>query len=116
MAAPDFDPSVEVAFWDLTYSQDWHVCELQQRGTRSSSWVAGRYSSAEASVHAFDQMVADRYVGETTWSKRIVRERGDQPTPDVDRGSAAHGERSTSSRRSTARSKAAVGSKAAAVR
>ena len=71
----------EVAFWDLTNRQDWHVCELQQQGTRSSSWVAGRYSNAEASVHAFDQMVADRYVGETSWSKRIVRERYDEPTP-----------------------------------
>ena len=26
------------AFWDLTNRQDWHVCELQQRGTRSRSW------------------------------------------------------------------------------
>ncbi|HEX6868818.1 MAG TPA: aromatic ring-hydroxylating dioxygenase subunit alpha, partial [Candidatus Limnocylindrales bacterium] len=59
MAAPGFDPSDAVAFWDLTNGQDWRVCELQQRGTRSSSWVAGRYSNAEASVHAFDQMVAD---------------------------------------------------------
>ena len=66
IAAPGFDPSDAVAFWDLTNRQDWHVCELQQRGTRSSSWVAGRYSNAEASVHAFDQMVADRYAGETT--------------------------------------------------
>jgi Rieske 2Fe-2S family protein len=81
-----FDPSDEIAFWDLTNSQDWHVCELQQRGTRSSSWVAGRYSSAEASVHAFDQMVADRYMGESTWSKRIVRERYDRPAPKTDRG------------------------------
>ena len=86
MAEPGFDPSDEVAFWDLTNSQDWHVCELQQRGTRSSSWVAGRYSNAEASVHAFDQMVADRYVGESTWTKRIVREHYDQPVPKVNRG------------------------------
>ncbi len=62
--------------------QDWHVCELQQRGTRSSSWVAGRYSNQEASVHAFDQMVADRYAGEAAFvTKRIVRERYDQPVP-----------------------------------
>ena len=66
---PGFDPSDAVAFWDLTNRQDWHVCELQQRGTRSSSWVAGRYSNQEASVHAFDQMVADRYAGESTWSQ-----------------------------------------------
>ncbi len=83
MATPGFDPADEIAFWDLTNSQDWHVCELQQRGTRSSSWVAGRYSNAEASVHAFDQMVVDRYLGETTWTRRIVRERYDVPPPNV---------------------------------
>ncbi len=74
IAAPGFDPSDAVAFWDLTNRQDWHVCELQQRGTRSSSWVAGRYTTQEASVHAFDQMVADRYAGDATWSRRIVRQ------------------------------------------
>ena len=86
MAQPGFDPSDEIAFWDLTNGQDWHVCELQQRGTRSSSWVAGRYSNAEASVHAFDQMVADRYAGATDWSKRIVREAYDRPVPKIGRG------------------------------
>ena len=35
---PGFDPSYAVDFWDLTNRQDWHVCELQQRGTRSRSW------------------------------------------------------------------------------
>ena len=73
IARPDFDPTEAVEFWDLTNRQDWHVCELQQRGTRSSSWVAGRYSTEEASVHAFDQMVADRYAGEGFISRRIVR-------------------------------------------
>ena len=37
------------------------MVELQQAGTRSRSWVAGRYSNQEASVQAFDLMVADRY-------------------------------------------------------
>jgi glycine betaine catabolism A len=73
MAQPAFDPSDAIAFWDLTNRQDWHVCELQQRGTRSSSWVAGRFTTAEASVHAFDQMVADRYAGESTWTVRDLR-------------------------------------------
>ena len=85
MAEPGFDPSDEVAFWDLTNRQDWHVCELQQRGTRSSSWVAGRYSNAEASVHAFDQMVADRYVGEyvvvEAHRPRALRPAGAQDQP-----------------------------------
>jgi Rieske 2Fe-2S family protein len=88
IATPGFDPSDAVAFWDLTNTQDWHVCELQQRGTRSSSWVAGRYSSLEPSVHAFDQMVADRYAGASTWTKRIVREHYDQPVPKVGRDGA----------------------------
>ena len=61
IAAPGFDPSDAIAFWDLTNRQDWHVCELQQRGTRSRSWVAGRYSNQEPSVHAFDLMAVDRY-------------------------------------------------------
>ena len=39
IAAPGFDPSDAIGFWDLTNRQDWHVCELQQRGTRSRSWV-----------------------------------------------------------------------------
>ena len=46
---PDFDPTDAVDFWDLTNRQDWHVCELQQRGTRSRSWVSGRYSTIEPS-------------------------------------------------------------------
>jgi phenylpropionate dioxygenase-like ring-hydroxylating dioxygenase large terminal subunit len=84
MARPDFDPSDAIAFWDLTNTQDWHVCELQQRGTRSRSWVAGRYSNQEDSVHAFDQMVADRYAGETFSSARATRER-DGATPPAER-------------------------------
>jgi len=64
MAAPDFDPSDAVEFWDLTNRQDWRVCELQQEGTRSRAYTAGRYSVMEDMVHAFDVMVADRYAGD----------------------------------------------------
>jgi Rieske 2Fe-2S family protein len=113
IATPGFDPSDAVAFWDLTNSQDWHVCELQQRGTRSSSWVAGRYSNQEASVHAFDQMVADRYTGEDGWTKRIVREHYDQPVPKTNRGiSDGAGTNGTdaSSARLAARARAGSGS------
>jgi glycine betaine catabolism A len=81
MARPDFDPSDAVAFWDLTNTQDWHVCELQQRGTKSRSWVSGRYSNQGASVHAFDQMVADRYAGQPFSSLRTVRDQYDVPPP-----------------------------------
>jgi Rieske 2Fe-2S family protein len=75
IASPGFDPSDAVAFWDLTNRQDWHVCELQQRGTRSSSWTAGRYSNQEPSVHAFDLMAVDRYAQDGVESQRTVRER-----------------------------------------
>jgi Rieske 2Fe-2S family protein len=64
MARSDFDPSDAVEFWDLTNRQDWAVCELQQQGTRSRSYVPGRYSLMEDMVHAFDLMVADRYAGD----------------------------------------------------
>ncbi len=83
IAAPDFDSSDAVGFWDLTNRQDWHVCELQQRGSRSRSWVAGRYSNQEASVHAFDLMVVDRHAGDGVESRRTVRERYDVPPPKV---------------------------------
>jgi Rieske 2Fe-2S family protein len=78
IAMPDFDPSDAVAFWDLTNIQDWHACELQQRGTASRSWVAGRYSNLEESVHAFDQMVADRYANDGVVSQRTVLQRQDR--------------------------------------
>jgi Rieske 2Fe-2S family protein len=86
IAGPDFDPSEPIAFWDLTNRQDWHVCELQQRGTRSRSWVAGRYSNNEASVQAFDLMIADRYAGDGQESHRTIRERYDVPPPKVEPG------------------------------
>ena len=80
IAAPGFDPSDAIAFWDLTNRQDWHVCELQHRGTRSSSWVSGRYSNQEPSVHAFDLMAVDRYANDGINSQRTVRLRYDVPT------------------------------------
>ena len=64
IAAPGFDPSDAIAFWDLTNRQDWHVCELQHRGTKSQSWSAGRFSNQEPSVHAFDLMAVDRYAND----------------------------------------------------
>jgi Rieske 2Fe-2S family protein len=107
MAAPSFDPSEVIAFWDLTNRQDWRVCELQQRGTRSSSWVAGRYSTEEPSVQAFDLMVADRYAGEGFVSNRLVRERYDAPAPKPGETNGSNGTNGAS--RTTARSKASSG-------
>ena len=64
MAKPDFNPDEAIEFWDLTNQQDWHVCELQQQGTKSRAYTAGRYSSMESSVHGFDLLVADRYAAD----------------------------------------------------
>jgi glycine betaine catabolism A len=60
--APDFDPSDAMEFWDLTNRQDWGVCELAQLGAGSRGYTAGRYSLEETDTHAFDQMVAERYM------------------------------------------------------
>jgi Rieske 2Fe-2S family protein len=66
---PGFDPTDAIEFWDLTNRQDWEVCELQQAGTRSRAYTAGRYSGIEAGVHTFDLMVADRYAADGVISK-----------------------------------------------
>lgn len=76
MAKPTFDPSDAIDFWDMTNRQDWHVCELQQAGTRSRAYAPGRYSAIESSVHGFDLMVADRYAndGIVTAQQRISKQ------------------------------------------
>lgn len=105
IARPGFDPAEPVAFWDLTNRQDWHVCELQQRGTRSRSWVAGRYSNNEPSVQAFDLMVAARYVGESIVGRLTARDRYDAPPPkpgEPDRDSEAAAARRASRAKATA--------------
>ncbi|HZY97378.1 MAG TPA: aromatic ring-hydroxylating dioxygenase subunit alpha [Candidatus Cybelea sp.] len=55
MAAPGFDPSDVVDFWDLTNRQDWHVNELTQLGLGSRAYSPGPYSNAEGLLHAFDR-------------------------------------------------------------
>jgi Rieske 2Fe-2S family protein len=62
MEADDFDPSDAVGFWDQVNREDWHVCELTQRGMQSRGFEPGRYTSQEHDVHAFDVMVAGRYM------------------------------------------------------
>jgi phenylpropionate dioxygenase-like ring-hydroxylating dioxygenase large terminal subunit len=60
--APDFDASDAIEFWDTTNRQDWHVCELAQKGVGSRGYSSGRYSSQESDVHEFDSMVAEHYM------------------------------------------------------
>jgi Rieske 2Fe-2S family protein len=62
IARPDFDPSDAVGFWDMVNKQDWYVCQLAQKGVGTRNYTAGRYSAEEIDVHAFDLMVADRYM------------------------------------------------------
>ena len=62
MARDDFDPSDAIGFWDMVNKQDWYVCELQQKGVGTRNYTAGRYSAEEVDVHAFDLMVANRYM------------------------------------------------------
>jgi Rieske 2Fe-2S family protein len=62
MAAEGFDPSDAVGFWDQVNREDWHVCEITQKGMASRGFEPGRYTSEEFDVHAFDVMVADRYM------------------------------------------------------
>ena len=59
---PGFDPSDAVEFWDMVNRQDWGVCELTQLGVGAKGYVAGRYSAEESDVHAFDTLVAERYM------------------------------------------------------
>ena len=54
MAAEGFDPTDAIEFWDKVNREDWHVCELTQKGVRTAGYSAGRYSAEEVDVHAFD--------------------------------------------------------------
>jgi glycine betaine catabolism A len=60
--ADGFDASDAVDFWDQVNREDWHVCELTQRGLANRDIEPGRYTSEEHDVHAFDVMVAERYL------------------------------------------------------
>ena len=62
IARADFDPADAVDFWDQVNGEDWHVCELAQKGVRSRAYTAGRYTTHEGDVHAFDRMVGERYL------------------------------------------------------
>ncbi len=62
IAAEGFDPSDAIDFWDQVNREDWRVCELTNKGVRTRGYVPGRYSAEEIDVHAFDVMVAERYM------------------------------------------------------
>jgi Rieske 2Fe-2S family protein len=76
MQRPDFDPGDAVAFWDTVNRQDWHVCELTQRGVGSRGYRPGRYTEVEHTGHAFDRMVADAYLRQEPVSRGGTLETG----------------------------------------
>ncbi|PYL75821.1 MAG: (2Fe-2S)-binding protein, partial [Verrucomicrobia bacterium] len=51
----DFDPDDAVKFWDMVNRQDWHVCELSQRGISSRAYEPGPYSMRESIPAAWDE-------------------------------------------------------------
>jgi Rieske 2Fe-2S family protein len=55
IARPGFDPSDAVEFWDLTNTQDWHICELSHAGIASRAYVPGPYSPRESVPAAWDR-------------------------------------------------------------
>ena len=63
MAAPGFDPAEAVDFWDTVNRQDWRVCELTQQGVGSRGFSRGRYTANEHTVHLFDRMICEAYLG-----------------------------------------------------
>ena len=58
----DFAPTDVFDFWDVTNRQDKEICERQQLGIASSSYVQGRYAEVEDGMHAFDKRVARAYL------------------------------------------------------
>ena len=52
---PGFNPEDAVAFWDMTNQQDWHVCELSQKGIASRAYQPGPYSPRESIPAAWDR-------------------------------------------------------------
>ena len=58
VADPEIDPSDAVEFWDTTNREDWHACELSQRGVRSRAYTPGPYYQWQEQLLAeFDRQV-----------------------------------------------------------
>ena len=51
----EFKPGDAIEFWDITNKQDWHVCELSQKGISSRAYEPGPYSSRESIPAAWDR-------------------------------------------------------------
>jgi Rieske 2Fe-2S family protein len=62
VAAPGFDPSFAVDFWDVTNRQDWTACEGVQRGVESRGYRPGPFSIEEEGVAAWNRQIATGYL------------------------------------------------------
>ncbi len=55
------DPANDaMEFWDMTNRQDWHICELAHRGSKTLGYTQGRYSGEEEVVHLVDRYYLQR--------------------------------------------------------
>ena len=52
---PGSNPADGVEIWDVTNRQDWHMCELAQKGVSSRAYRPGVYSKEESLLAAFDR-------------------------------------------------------------
>jgi Rieske 2Fe-2S family protein len=53
-----------VTFWERTNAEDRAICERQQRGLLSRHARPARYAASEDGLHAFERLVAARYLRE----------------------------------------------------
>ena len=65
IAAPDFDPSGMVEFWDLVSKQDWAVVERAQTGVSSRAFTRGVFPRQDRFLYWFNE----------EWRTRMGRER-----------------------------------------
>jgi glycine betaine catabolism A len=53
--APGYHIEDAAEFWDRTNRQDWHICEMAQRGVSSRAYTPGPYSPRESMPAAWDR-------------------------------------------------------------
>jgi phenylpropionate dioxygenase-like ring-hydroxylating dioxygenase large terminal subunit len=54
-SVPAFNPIDAIEFWDMTNKEDWHICELSQKGIVSRVYQPGPYSPRESIPAAWDR-------------------------------------------------------------
>ena len=59
-----------VTFWERTNAEDRAICERQQRGLLSRHARPARYAGSEDGLHAFERLVAARYLRELSGEAR----------------------------------------------